>query len=102
MKPFATAAVITTNLQTSVSNADSTTNTALWYPNYAKGWNEGVCINDFPAPDGVVTHNSQLACCENSYAGQNSGRCIKDAQRNQTQPSLAIHSSDVWYPDYSR
>ena len=60
------------------------------------GWNNGVCINLHPAPPPIVTFESQLSCCENSYAGQSSNACLADLPAS-VQASLPT----VWFPVYS-
>ena len=62
----------------------------------AMGWNNGVCINLAPAPKGILTFESQLSCCENTYAGQSSSACLFSipAQLLETLPT-------VWFPVYS-
>ena len=98
MKSFTTTIVAVIALQTS-SGADAKT----WYPDYSKGFVEGICINTSPAPDGVVTHDSQLTCCESSYAGQSSGACIADLQGFPCSlGGCDTINTDLWYPDYSR
>mmetsp|Transcript_33685 Transcript_33685/g.64655 ORF Transcript_33685/g.64655 Transcript_33685/m.64655 type:complete len:380 (-) Transcript_33685:132-1271(-) len=49
----------------------------VWYPDYSKSWDMGVCINDAPLPSYATHYNypTQKECCDNAYAGQSSGRC---------------------------
>lgn len=60
------------------------------------GWNDGICTNRAPAPDGIETHKSQLVCCQKSYAGQSSGACTFSlpASIRETLPV-------IWFPVYS-
>ena len=36
---------------------------SIWWPDYSRAFNSGVCINKGPIPDGIVTYPSQLECC---------------------------------------
>ncbi|KAL7466879.1 hypothetical protein ACHAXS_007152 [Conticribra weissflogii] len=49
----------------------------VWYPDYSKSWDMGVCINDGPLPSYATHYNypTQKECCDNAYAGQSSGKC---------------------------
>ena len=60
-----------------------------------RGFAEGICINSYPAPVGIITFKTQQACCENAYAGQSSGACYA------TLPDSILESLPVlWYPEY--
>ena len=68
----------------------------------SKVWTEGECTD---APNSAINPNdrphyeTELECCEASYAGQKSGVCKKDLP-DQPTSAPTTEEYDMWYPDY--
>ena len=62
----------------------------------AMGWLEGVCQSSITIPSGVISYNSQLECCQSSYAGQTSGACM-----DSLTPEVKATLREVWFPIYA-
>ena len=63
-------------------------------PDYSKSFDKGVCINDGPLPNGVVTYASQETCCSSVYGSQSSLACVCDLP-NQSAACLAKEIADA-------
>lgn len=73
----------------------------VWYPDYATAWSDAGCINTLPVPSGRPEFSSQLECCQKSYSGQVSGKCISMLPNAPTSsPTTFERTADFWYPDY--
>ena len=51
----------------------------IWFADYSRGWDDGVCISTATAPfipKGRKTFKSQLDCCLGGFLGQSSETCL--------------------------
>ena len=66
----------------------------FFYPDYETPWANAGCKNSLPLPYNNVSdrpnYPSQLACCQNAYGGQDSGKCVYSSvlQANETSTCL--------------
>jgi len=56
-------------------------NIVVWYADYSRGWDDGVCVNanQAPIPKGRRTYDNQRKCCVEGFFGQSSEACLSNA-----------------------
>lgn len=81
---------------TPIAAAAATNESPIWYPEYTRGFARGVCTSAQTAPDGIITFDSLVACCERSFAGQSSGSCLF-SKEDEAEETLRT----AWLPDDS-
>lgn len=50
----------------------------VYYPDYTKGYPDGLCINDGPLPSGRPSYPTKGACCQAAYPDQQKQTCFCD------------------------
>ena len=77
---------------------DGATAKTRYVPDYSKGFAKGVCKSSPAVPNGVVSYESQLECCEKSYSGQSSGACLFSLPPDPERAAV----QEEWYPVYGK
>lgn len=73
--------------------------TAAYHPDYSLPWSEGHCI--FTTTCNSPSYATELACCQEAYAGQESGVCLSSMENPPTTSPTKTGGLDAWYADYS-
>jgi hypothetical protein len=72
----------------------------VWYADTTKAWENGVCINTMPVPNGRVTYDTELKCCKGEYASQSSGACLASLPAAPTASPISAATAE-FFPIWS-
>jgi hypothetical protein len=73
-----------------------------YYPNWNLDFNDGICINKSPPPNGIKVYDTELDCCKGEYATQTSGKCLAALPNPPTVSPTADGGPDAYYADITK